>query len=303
MAERSFRAEVGRVLEALADGLAPFVDARMSGAMPGEEWILTAADRMGKRADVIVSATDPQFQLDVVHRFWGLAFASELDDRYRPIVDELRTARNHWAHFDDSRPIDLAYARRIHDLVEDLLRGIDAPEADEVADLLSIMELQALRTPGRDADAATDQLLVELRELRSDRDQLAEQLVSVRGEVATAGSRARAVSRQLAELQTQYAAVSDLRRRYDDLRVALGERLQGGEDVGAEVQDVLETVAALHADSERLREELDATRTSLANVDPAQTPAGQRMLYLTTSMIVMLLVVIVILIGAIRELG
>ncbi len=303
MAEQSFRAEVGRALEALADGLAPFVDARMTAMMPGEEWILVAADRMGKRAEVIVTASDPQFQLDVVHRFWGPAFAAALDDRYRSVVDELREARNHWAHFDDAHPIDLEYARRIHDMVEDLLRGIGAAEADEVAQLAAVMELDAIRAPGRGSDAATGQLLVELRELRADRDRLEQQLVHASNEVASVGSKARAVSRQLAELQTQYAAVSGLRRRYDELREALGERLQGGEDVADEVADVVESVEALQADADRLRQELDTTRASLHDLDPVQTPAGQRLLYLTTSMIVMLLVVIVILIGAIRELG
>lgn len=302
MADRSFRPEVGRVLEVLAEGLAPFVDQRMSAALDGSDWILTAAERMRKRADVVVAASDPQFQLDVLHRFWGQAFAEVLAERYRPVIDELRTARNHWAHFDDQHPIDLEYARRIHDLAEDLLRGVGAPEIDEVAELASDLELGAVRGDA-ERDGATEQLLAELRALRASRSELEAQLEAARGQVAVVGRRSRAVARQLAELQTQYAAVSGLRKRYDELRDVLGERLRGGEDVADEVADVVTAVGSLQSDADRLHEELERTRAMMHDLDPAQTPAGRRLLYLVTSMIVILLVVIVILIGAIRELG
>lgn len=302
MADRSFRPEVGRVLEVLAEGLAPFVDQRMSAALDGSDWILTAAERMRKRADVVVAASDPQFQLDVLHRFWGQAFAEVLAERYRPVIDELRTARNHWAHFDDQHPIDLEYARRIHDLAEDLLRGVGAPEVDEVAELASDLELGAVRGDA-ERDGATEQLLAELRALRASRSELEAQLEAARGQVAVVGRRSRAVARQLAELQTQYAAVSGLRKRYDELRDVLGERLRGGEDVADEVADVVTAVGSLQSDADRLHEELERTRAMMHDLDPAQTPAGRRLLYLVTSMIVILLVVIVILIGAIRELG
>jgi len=297
VSDRSFRPEVGQALEVLAEGLAPFVDARMTAALKGDDWILAAAERMRKRAEVVVAASDPQFQLDVLHRFWGLAFAVDLDERLRLVVDELRTARNRWAHFDDQHPIDLEYARCIHELAEDLLRGIGASEADEVAALADDLELAALR-PGTSSDTATEQLLAELRELRVSRNKLEDQLTAAQGQVDVVGRQSRAVARQLADLQTQYAAVSGLRKRYDELRSALGERLSGGEDVADEVADVVAAVDALHTDADRLRDELEQARSAIYDIDPVQTPAGRRLLYLVTSMIVVLLVVIVVLIQA-----
>jgi hypothetical protein len=296
--QRSYRSEVGAVLEVLAEGLAPFVDERMADLFGADEWILTAADRMGKPAEFIVSASDPQFQLDVLQRFWGPAFSGALGEQHRQLVADLRAARNQWAHFDDAHPIDLEHARRVHEQAEELLLAVKAPLARRVTTLLNQLELEA--AGGTTGTAATQHLLDELRMLRGDRARLAEQLDEARGEVKTAGSRARAVSRQLAELQTQYAAVSGLQRRYDELRTSLGARLSGGEDVADEVADVVRAVTELADESARLRRELSATRTMLHDIDPVQTPAGRRLLYLVTALIVVLLVVIVALISALQ---
>src|SRR5690606_2900005 len=74
----SYRGQVAVAFEVLADGLAPFLDEHMSAIMPGEDWILVAAAKLGKRRDVLVSLSDPHFQLEVLNRWWGPAFSRDL---------------------------------------------------------------------------------------------------------------------------------------------------------------------------------------------------------------------------------
>src|SRR5690554_6808271 len=103
----------------------------MSQAFPGDDWILMAAGKLGKRPDVLVSMSDPHFQLEVMNRWWGPVFAPTLDDELRQVVGELRTARNHWAHPDEDHPFDLDYGVRVHRWAADLLRGVGSSRADE----------------------------------------------------------------------------------------------------------------------------------------------------------------------------
>src|SRR4051812_49377299 len=131
----SYRGQVAIAFEVLADGLAPFVDERMTKAFPAEDWILMAAAKLGKRRDVLVSLSDPHFQLEVLNRWWGPAFAGSLPEDVRGAIGELRTARNHWAHPDQDHPFDLEYATRVHQTAEDVLRAIDSPLADRLAEL------------------------------------------------------------------------------------------------------------------------------------------------------------------------
>ena len=118
-----YRAQVGMAFEAIAEGLAPYVDKRMSAHLEGDDWILVASTKLGKRPDIAVSLTDPQFQLEVITRFWGPVFAKELDPDLREVVKELLTARNHWAHMSDVQPMDLPYAERVHELARGPARG------------------------------------------------------------------------------------------------------------------------------------------------------------------------------------
>src|SRR4051812_14749985 len=124
----SYRAQVAVAFEILAEGLAPFVDARMQGAYPDEDWILMAASRLGKRRDVLVSLSDPHFQLEVMHRWWGPAFSPPLNESDRATVTELRTFRNYWAHPDEDHPFDLETAATAVQCAEELLRSIGSSE-------------------------------------------------------------------------------------------------------------------------------------------------------------------------------
>lgn len=293
----SFRAEAGTVFEVLAVGLAPFVDRRMRASYPDDDWILVAASKLGKREDVLVSLSDPHFQLEVLNRFWGPVFAPVLDERMRTVIGELRVARNHWAHIDEDHPMDLEYARRVHDLAEDLLRAAEAPEAADVSRLADALELEAAhrRSRGTGGDER-DGLLAELAELRHERDAMEAQLTRAREEVSAAGGRTRAVSRQLAELQTQYAAVAGLQRRYADVQSqleALGRSLgdvdaasdAADREVGESTKDVAATVASLADQAARLQGELRAARAALDSGDVYQTESGRRLLYLMTALV------------------
>ena len=111
-----YRAQVGMAFEAIAEGLAPYVDKRMAAHLEGDDWILVASTKLGKRPDIAVSLTDPQFQLEVITRFWGPVFAKDLAPELREVVQELLTARNNWAHMSETQPMDLPYAERVHEL-------------------------------------------------------------------------------------------------------------------------------------------------------------------------------------------
>lgn len=298
----SYRAQVGIAFEVLAEGLAPFVDRRMRKAMPEEEWILEAATKLGKRPDVLVSLSDPHFQLEVINRWWGPAFAPVLPASVRPVVTELRTARNHWAHPDESAPIDLDYAFRVHANCEELLRAVGAPEADRLTDLTDELRLASARAQARrEGISETDALLTMLAELERERDELADRFEQASRAAETATGRSRAVSRQLAELQTQYAAVAGLRDRYRELqaRLAAESRSRDAQEqdstgVRSQLADAERALEALQTESTRLRDQLVETRRSIDQMNPAEIPAGRRWIWLTAVLILLLGVMVVV---------
>ena len=207
-----YRAQVGMAFEAIAEGLAPYVDKRMAAYLEGDEWILVASTKLGKRPDIAVSLTDPQFQLEVITRFWGPVFAKDLAPELREVVRELLQARNHWAHMSDTQPMDLPYAERVHDLARDLLEGVGSPLAVQVDDLLDRLRWDAIHlvAEAEDIDDHTA-LMMRLGQLEDDRVELTRQLDAARDAANSQSGRTRAVARQLAELQTQYAAVAGLK--------------------------------------------------------------------------------------------
>ncbi len=302
----SFRAQMGEAFEVLAEGLAPFVDRRMAAYIPDDEWILVAAAKLGKRADFLVAVSDPQFQLDVINRFWGPVFAGELDPGLRSVVTELRTARNHWAHIDGDHPIDPDYALRVNQLVEELLAGVGAPGADRIGALTDELRWSSVRAASAERGVSeADALIAQLAELQAERAELQERLDEAKQEAASASGRTRAVARQLAELQTQYAAVADLRSRY----VTLQRQLQELSTTQADGHDTLTLTghARAHADedtdaalagltdeSAELRRKLQEAREALEAVNPAETLEGQRWMWLIAGLLVSLSIVIML---------
>jgi chromosome segregation ATPase len=103
------------------------------------------------------------------------------------------------------------------------------------------------------------------------------------------------VARQLAELQSQYAAVAGLREQYEELQRQLEEeranREQVSDDTTAVRQQLTTTTGALVAlrgESELLRSELDAARARIDTIDPVETEVGRRWMWLVASLVSML---------------
>lgn len=295
MAAESYRPQVALVLEELAEGLAPFVDQRMSAHFPDDDWIVTAATRMGKHEPVLATATDPQFQLEVMIRWWGPVFAPALSDDARDVVRELRAARNRWAHISGEQPVDFDFAQRVAQLAEELLREIGSPVADDVARIGRSLHLQSARRIADDLGVSEAEVLVkQLDELQRQRAELAEQLEEARRQAASATGRTRAVARQLADLQSQYAAVAGLRDQYLELQQQLEDAQRAAPNASpSEVQalhdqldQARQALAALQDDSARLADELRHARRAIA--DPIRTPAGRRWLVLVTALVLVL---------------
>ncbi len=145
-------------------------------------------------------------------------------------------------------------------------------------------------------------LFEELVHLQEDHEALEAQLVEARQAASSATGRSRAMSRQLAELQAQYAAVTGLRDDYLMVQRQLEVGRSGAvttprDDASAAAEaevlrQRLEQAAAagdrLHAEAEHLREELARTRAEIAEVDPLRTEIGRRWLWLVAVLVLVL---------------
>src|SRR5215470_4045037 len=147
----SNRDRVGRGMDLLADGLGPFVDARMSAAAPaGRDWVemLQARNPAKYGRDRQYSRTDPLFLLRVITEERG-AFRDQLSRAEVSFASELWDTRNRWAH-GDAFTADDTY--RALDTMERLLTAVDAADqAGEVRRLRldaqrSVLEAETRRT-------------------------------------------------------------------------------------------------------------------------------------------------------------
>jgi len=298
----SYRGQVAVAFEILAEGLAPFVDGRMSSTYPDQDWILMAATKLGKRPDVLVSLSDPHFQLEVMNRWWGPAFSPPLSDAVRTTIGELRTARNHWAHPDEDHPLDIEYATLVVYDCEELLRAIASPQVDRMSELREQLRWESVREVAREEGMTeTEAVMHQLAQLESEHRELQEQLAAAREAALSATGRSRAVSRQLAELQTQYAAVAGLRDQYRVLQRQLEEErttreaaLEDTSAVRAQLESTEAALVALQAQSNKLNDQLNTTRRTLATIDPIDTPAGRRWLWLVTALVLVLGLLVVV---------
>ena len=298
----SYRGQVAVAFEILAEGLAPFVDGRMSGAFPDQDWILMAATKLGKRPDVLVSLSDPHFQLEVMNRWWGPAFCPPLPEPLRATIGDLRTARNHWAHPDEDHPFNIEYATQVVNDAEDLLRAISSPLLDRMVELRDRLRWESVREVAREEGMTeTEAVLHQMTQLEVEHRELQDQLTAAREAAQSASGRSRAVSRQLAELQTQYAAVAGLRDQYRVMQRQLEEerttREVAQEDTSSVREQLASTeaaLAALQAQSIKLNDQLTTTRRTLATIDPVDTPTGRRWLWLVTALILVMGVLVVV---------
>jgi chromosome segregation ATPase len=223
-------------------------------------------------------------------------------------VGELRTARNHWAHPDPDHPFDADYALQVHQWVEELLRAVGAPEAEEAASLAHAVRWRAVRDSAAEEGRPEHQVLLdEVARLEAEQRALTAQLEQARAEASSAAGRSRAVARQLAELQTQYASVAGLRDDYAALRRQLDAERRTHEAEARDTTDLrhrLDRTAdasmRLEGEAEALRGELDRTRAEMARLDPVETEAGRRWMWLVAGLIVVLAVLIGVLGAALR---
>jgi Swt1-like HEPN len=298
----SYRAQVAIAFEILAEGLAPFVDGRMSSTYPEQDWILMAATKLGKRPDVLVSLSDPHFQLEVMNRWWGPAFCPPLAETLRSTIGELRTARNHWAHPDEDHPFDIDYATQVVNESEDLLRAIGSPQVDRMVELRDRLRWESVREVAREEGMTeTEAVLHQMTQLEAEHRELQEQLSAAREAAQSASGRSRAVSRQLAELQTQYAAVAGLRDQYRLMQRQLEEERATREAALEDTSSVREQLASTEAalvnlqnQSVKLNDQLTTTRRTLATIDPVDTPTGRRWLWLVTALILVMGLLVVV---------
>lgn len=292
----SYRGQVATAFEVLAEGLAPFIDARMSKSFPDDDWILMAASKLQKRRDVLVSLSDPHFQLEVINRWWGPAFSKDLSDELRATITDLRTARNHWAHPDEDHPFDFDYALEVHHDAEELLRAINSPEADRMAELAEQLRWDSVREQARaQGMSQSDALMEQLTAMQKQYDELQSQLEEAREVAQSATGRQRAVARQLAELQSQYAAVSGLRDEYLSVQRQLEEErthreaeLDDTTTVREQLSRAERVLLDLHNESASLQVQLAETRHQLEDIDPAVTETGRRWLWLVTALLLCL---------------
>ena len=122
-----------------------------------------------------------------------------------------------------------------------------------------------------------------------------------REQAQSATGRSRAVSRQLAELQSQYAAVAGLRDQYEELQRQLEEERSSRERVSEDTTVVRDQLAAaemalvnLRRESDLLRDQLGEARYRVEHLDPLETEAGRRWIWLVTALIIMLGVLIAV---------
>ncbi|MCC7078886.1 MAG: DUF499 domain-containing protein [Acidimicrobiia bacterium] len=132
------RERIGSALEALSDGLAPFVEAELrawvkrQGQGNPDDWFDLAVHAMTPpgKTPYEYSPADVQFQLRAMQVLWDGVFRDVLAKEHRSYANELLTVRNAWAHQD---PFSTDDTYRAFDTMERLLTAVSAGEAAEIA--------------------------------------------------------------------------------------------------------------------------------------------------------------------------
>src|SRR5664280_1027560 len=132
---------VGKAMELLRQGLAPFVERELRSVHGPRVAEVTAQlagdDRMQTRP---IGDWDVAALLRLMWDSWNDVFRRTLGQSERTLVSELRDARNRWAHQENFSSDD---AYRVLDSTSRLLTAVSASEADEVEKMK--MELLRLR--------------------------------------------------------------------------------------------------------------------------------------------------------------
>ena len=128
---QSNRERVGRALDLLKEGLAPYIERRMKATFSTrwrEQIISNLQDY--QLAALKNNTWDIQILFSIMWDYWQAVFKSELGHTERSLVSELRETRNRWAH-QEAFSTDDTY--RALDSIQRLLNAISAaPQATEV---------------------------------------------------------------------------------------------------------------------------------------------------------------------------
>ena len=134
---------VGKALDLLKEGLAPFAAREVKAALSDKQ--LTAADLQRFTSDPMLSKRpvvewDAAALLALMWETWNQVFRQTLGPAERGLVGELRGHRTRWAH---QEPFSTDDAYRALDSTHRLLTSVSAPQAGEVETMK--MELLRLR--------------------------------------------------------------------------------------------------------------------------------------------------------------
>ncbi|MEA3273903.1 MAG: Swt1 family HEPN domain-containing protein [Pseudomonadota bacterium] len=122
---------VGKALDLLKAGLAPFVEREVKAAVQsglGLQKIRNYAEDP-IYAEKSISEWDSAGQLKLMWELWNEVFRNTLGHAERSLVSELRDVRNRWAH---QNPFSSDDAYRALDSMGRLLVAVSAPQADDI---------------------------------------------------------------------------------------------------------------------------------------------------------------------------
>jgi predicted AAA+ superfamily ATPase len=127
------RDRVGKALDLLKEGLAPFVERELK-AQDAQGWLAIARQSVGDTQaklfmDDAAPRWDAQSLLTVMWNQWNVVFRKTLGQSERNLVSELRDVRNRWAH---QEPFSGDDTDRALDSIARLLTAVSASQADDV---------------------------------------------------------------------------------------------------------------------------------------------------------------------------
>src|SRR5258708_2563470 len=123
---------VGKGMELLRAGLAPFVDREVQSAVKAGTVRMDAVRRFAEDpmlGNKPIQQWDASGLLKLTWETWNDVFKRTLGFAERSLVSELRDVRNKWAH---QNPFTSDDADRALDSIARLLTAVSAPQADEV---------------------------------------------------------------------------------------------------------------------------------------------------------------------------
>ena len=120
---------VGRAMELLRLGLAPFVERELGNVVPDPQGLARSYFQDDPMAQKPLAEWDASLLLRLMWDAWNSTFKQVLGFSERSLVSELRTFRNRWAHQEKFSSDD---TDRALDSAARLLTAVSAPEADEL---------------------------------------------------------------------------------------------------------------------------------------------------------------------------